>query len=143
MLKPIRVYAAMPAGRSGTQIMTWSMRVSTLTSPWRLHEAVAQARAHAVHDHDHRDGHEEHRRGGGVVDHAEVGLEVEADAPRADEAEHGGRADVGLEAIEDVGQEERQDLGPDAQTEDLDPRPAGGRERVDRAPGDPPAGLPP
>src|SRR5260370_20072060 len=109
MLKPIRVYAAMPASRSGTQIMTWSMRVSTLTPPWRLHEAVAQARAHAVHDHDHRDGHEEHRRGGGVVDHAEAGLEGEAHAPRARETEHGGRADGGLQAIQAGGPDERED----------------------------------
>jgi hypothetical protein len=33
MSNPMRVYASMPRSRSGTAIMTWSMRVSTLAPP--------------------------------------------------------------------------------------------------------------
>src|SRR2546426_8785355 len=79
----------------------------------RSDEAVAQSRADRVHHHYHDDGHEEDGRGGGIVDHPEIRLEVEADAARADEAKHGRRADVGLQAVEDVREKEREDLRQD------------------------------
>src|SRR5438105_8694938 len=69
-----------------------------------------QARGDRVDDHDHHHGHEQDRRRGAIVDHPQIGLQVEADAARADETENRRRSDVRLEPIEDVGKEQRQYL---------------------------------
>ena len=85
------------------------------------------AGAHEVDDHDHRHGDEQHGRGRRVVDHPQIRLQVEADAAGADEPEHGRGPDVRLEAVEDVGEEQREHLGQDAEAQHLQPR--GARSR--------------
>src|SRR5881397_1399358 len=100
-------------------------------------EAGAQPRADRIHHHHHPDGHEEDGRGGRVVDHPEIGLEVEADAAGAAETEHGGRADVGLETIEDIREKEREYLRQHAESQDLQARSACRRDRIHRTRLDP------
>src|ERR687896_430883 len=55
--------------------------------------------------HDHADDEQDHRRRLAVVEGADGVPEVEADAPAAHHADDRGRADVGLEAEEDVREE--------------------------------------
>src|SRR5262245_51690683 len=63
-------------------------------------KASAQARRQEVDEDHERDQDEEHRRGRRVVERPKIGLDVEADAARPDEAQDGGGAHVGLESVE-------------------------------------------
>src|SRR5262249_50984129 len=67
-----------------------------------LHEPRPDPGAGVIDDHDHQDGDQEHGGRRGVVGHPQVGLQVEPDAARAHEAQHGRGPHVRFEAVEDV-----------------------------------------
>ena len=86
----------------------------------------------SVDDHD-REDHEQHQPDLVPVEIVERGIERHAEAAAADEAEHGGFADVDVPAEQRDRQEGRLHLRPVALEQDRERRGAGGGQRLDRA----------
>ena len=88
-------------------------------------------RAHVVDQHDQNDQDQHDRRGFLILKCPIAGVHQIADAAGADQTEHRGSANVGLEAIEGERNQIRQDLWQDRKGKDLRVAGAGGANRLD------------